>query len=222
VLSTSRAAVASVILVSVSVLVACTSGDDGAEPTDSAAPVVQLGAPGETSRVLTDSEVGALESPTYTDADVAFVHGMIAHHEQALAMTALVAEHTERDDLPRLAERMDTSQVDEIAQMERWLEERGEGLPEGEGHAAHAGEMPGMLTEPELAALSAARGADFDRLFLESMIRHHEGAVVMVETLLTQGLGGQESQIFQMAQHMDSDQRVEIARMKTLLAELDS
>jgi uncharacterized protein (DUF305 family) len=73
-----------------------------------------------------------------------------------------------------------------------------------------------------LAALGAADGGAFDMLFLESMIRHHEGAVVMVETLLTQGLGGQEPEVFQMAQHMDSDQRVEIARMKSMLAELES
>ena len=83
------------------------------------------------------------------------------------------------------------------------------------------GLMPGILTEEELDALRAARGARFDRLFLESMIRHHQGAVIMIETLLTRGEGGQEPQVFQMAQNMDADQRVEISRMTTLLAELD-
>jgi uncharacterized protein (DUF305 family) len=77
-----------------------------------------------------------------------------------------------------------------------------------------------MLTEEELDQLEAADGTAFDRLFLQYMIRHHEGAVLMVEQLLTEGGGGHESQVFQLAQHIDSDQRVEIARMKTLLAEL--
>jgi uncharacterized protein (DUF305 family) len=215
-LSTSRPVVVAVCL---SVVAACASDAD-TQPAASSAPVVQLGAPGETGRVLTDAEVATLDAPEYTDADVAFVHGMIAHHQQALAMTALVDDRAALDDLRLLAERMDVSQVDEIGQMERWLEARGEGLVAGEAHADHAGSMPGMLTDAELAALRAARGAAFDRLFLESMIRHHEGAVVMVETLLTQGLGGQEPEVFQLAQHMDSDQRIEIARMKTMLAEL--
>ena len=80
--------------------------------------------------------------------------------------------------------------------------------------------MPGMATEDELAALAAARGREFDVLFLQLMIRHHEGAVVMVEQLLTAGVGGQEPQVFQLAQHIDADQRVEISRMKALLVEL--
>ena len=80
--------------------------------------------------------------------------------------------------------------------------------------------MPGMLTAEQLAQLEASRGADFDALFLQYMIAHHEGAVAMVERLLTEGFGGQEPQVFQLAQHVESDQQVEIARMKRLLAEL--
>ncbi len=80
--------------------------------------------------------------------------------------------------------------------------------------------MPGMLTAAELDQLSAARGRRFDRLFLQYMIRHHEGAVLMVEQLLTSGSGGQESQVFQLAQHIASDQRVEIARMRRMLLSL--
>jgi uncharacterized protein (DUF305 family) len=77
-----------------------------------------------------------------------------------------------------------------------------------------------MLTPQELAELEAARGTDFDRLFLQYMIRHHEGAVAMVEELLTEGRGGQESEVFQLAQHVAMDQQVEISRMKQLLTEL--
>jgi uncharacterized protein (DUF305 family) len=97
-----------------------------------------------------------------------------------------------------------------------WLEQRGEHVE----HAGHGDLMPGMLTDDELARLEAASGRRFDRLFLQSMIRHHEGAVTMVEQLLTGGQGGQESQLFQLAQHVEVDQQVEIARMKQLLTEV--
>jgi uncharacterized protein (DUF305 family) len=194
----------------------CTSDDDAAEGT---APVVQLGAPGETSRVLTSDEIADLSVPGYTDADVAFVHGMIAHHEQALEMTAMVEDRAARDDLPLLAERIDVSQHDEIAQLDAWLEQHGESDSDD---VEHGDLMPGMLNDDELAQLEATSGRRFDRLFLQYMIRHHEGAVTMVEQLLTGGQGGQESQVFQLAQHMEMDQQVEIARMKQVLTELAS
>jgi uncharacterized protein (DUF305 family) len=207
------------LFVAVALMAGCSSDDDGtAEDT---APVVQLGGPGETNRVLTEEEAGELSGPAYTEADVAFVHGMIAHHEQALAMTALVEARAERDDLDLLAERMDVSQRDEIAQLETWLSDRDEeATVDGSVHVAHDELMPGMLTTEEFAQLEAARGGEFDRLFLQYMIRHHEGAVAMVEQLLTGGDGGQESQMFQLAQHVGMDQQVEIARMKQVLAEL--
>jgi uncharacterized protein (DUF305 family) len=78
-----------------------------------------------------------------------------------------------------------------------------------------------MATPEQMDRLAAARGRDFDRLFLQLMIRHHEGAIVMVETLLASGEGGQESEVFQLASHIASDQAVEIAAMKRQLLELD-
>ncbi len=198
----------------------CTSDSPPEDEKDDR--VVQLGAPGESNTELSEEELEALGSPGHTDADVAFVQGMIPHHQQALEMTAMVDERTAHEGLPLMAERMEISQTDEIAQMEAWLEERDEDLPaaHGDHEGGHAALMPGMLTEDELAQLEAADGVEFDRLFLQYMIRHHEGAVLMVEGLLTEGGGGQESEVFQLAQHIDSDQRVEIARMRTLLAEL--
>jgi uncharacterized protein (DUF305 family) len=77
-----------------------------------------------------------------------------------------------------------------------------------------------MLTADDLARLEAASGRAFDELFLQYMIRHHEGALVMVAELLSGEEGGQASDVFQLAQHIDSDQNVEIARMKGLLAEI--
>jgi uncharacterized protein (DUF305 family) len=196
----------------------CSSDED--EPD--APPVVQLGPPGETGTPLSEDEIAELEETSYTEADVAFVQNMIPHHAQALVMTDLVTDRTGRDDLPLLAERMDVSQRDEIALMERWLEERGEEVPDASaGHDHGDGElMPGMLTEDDLARLEAASGRAFDELFLQYMIRHHEGALVMVAELLSGGEGGQASDVFQLAQHIDSDQSIEIARMKSLLAEI--
>jgi uncharacterized protein (DUF305 family) len=137
-------------------------------------------------------------------------------------MTDLVADRTGRGDLPQLAERMDVPQRDEITQMEQWLEDRGEDVPDASaGH--HHGDselMPCMLTDDDLVRLEAASGRAFDELFLQYMIRHHEGAVMMVAELLSSDDGGQESDVFRLAQHIDSDQNVEIARMKSLLAEI--
>jgi uncharacterized protein (DUF305 family) len=199
------------------VVAGCSSDDEPDAP-----PVVQLGPPGETGTPLTEDEIAELDDARYTEADVAFVQGMIPHHAQALVMTDLVVDRTGRDDLPLLAERMDVSQRDEIALMERWLEERGEDVPDASaGHDHGDGElMPGMLTDDDLARLEAASGREFDELFLQYMIRHHEGALMMVAELLSGDEGGQESDVFQLAQHIDSDQSVEIARMKSLLAEI--
>jgi len=198
-------------------LAACTSDPD---ESGGDAPVVQLGGPSESSRTLSDDEAADITAPGYTDADVAFVQGMIPHHRQALEMTAMVEQRTDSRDIRALSERMDVGQTDEVAQLENWLTERGEDVPGAHGQhgAGHDELMPGMLTADELAQLRSARGKRFETLFLQYMIRHHEGAVLMVEQLLGGGQGGQESQVFQLAQHMDSDQRVEISRMKSLLA----
>ncbi|HEX5919401.1 MAG TPA: DUF305 domain-containing protein [Nocardioides sp.] len=199
-------------------LAGCTSE---AEPEEAAAPVVQLGAPGESNTTLSPEEAESVDGPAYTEADVAFVQGMIPHHQQALEMTALVGDRADDPDLTAIAERIEVSQVAEIDQLEGWLTARGEsvsGMHAGHGDGEHG--MPGMLTPQEMARLERASGSRFDRLFLLGMIRHHEGAVGMVESLLTEGEGGQESEVFQLAGHIGSDQQVEIAAMKRKLAEL--
>ena len=192
-----------------------------AEPEDDAAPVVQLGAPGESNTTLSPEEAESIDDPAYTAADVAFVQGMIPHHQQALEMTALVGDRADDPDLRTIAERIEVSQVAEIEQLEGWLTARGEsvsGMHAGHGDGEHG--MPGMLTPQEMTRLERASGRRFDQLFLLGMIRHHEGAVLMVESLLTEGEGGQESEVFQLAGHIGSDQQVEIAAMKRKLAEL--
>jgi uncharacterized protein (DUF305 family) len=216
---------------------ACTSDDAGPSPRAKAsdsAPVVQLGAPGEPNTTLSPEEAEDLadQVPRHTKADVAFVKGMLHHHMQAVEMTALVPTRAHGEDLRALAERIEVTQQVEIEQLEAWLAARQEEAPGGhEGHGSHGSQegaghgfghgsepMPGMLTRRQLADLAAARGKEFDRLFLASMIHHHQGAVVMVETLLSEGAGGQEPQVFHLAQGIAADQQVEISRMKSMLS----
>lgn len=180
---------------------------------------VQPGAPGEPTRVLEDESLDEAELPAYTEADVRFMRGMIRHHVQALEMTRLLRERTDREDLRRLALRIDISQKDEIALMERWLEQRDEDVPgsDSESVAADAPLMPGMLTERQMDELAAARGPAFDRLFLESMIRHHEGALRMVEELFRTPGAGQIPSVNHFASEVQADQQMEIRRMRTLL-----
>lgn len=199
-------------------LTACTADDDATPlPT---APVVQLGAPGQPNRTLSPEDAAALESPGHVEQDVEFVRNMLHHHSQAIQMTGYVDDRTDDEDVRLLAERMEVSQTDEIRQLERWLQERGEPARDpDEAHDGHdAASMPGLLTDEELAQLEATRGDEFDVLFLQFMIKHHEGAIQMVNDLYASG-GGQEPDVDAFARHVDSDQRIEIARMTSMLAQ---
>jgi len=183
---------------------------------------IQPGAPGTPSQVISGRPADATSAPKHTAADVTFMTGMIAHHQQALVMTALVADRTTSRDLRLLALRIELSQTDEINLMKSWLRDRREPVPgEGQhsGHTMHEGHlMPGMLTPEQIVTLQAARGTEFDRRFLEFMIQHHEGAITMVADLFSSPGGGQGSEIFGFASDVDSDQQMEIARMRRLLA----
>ena len=181
--------------------------------------VVQPGAPGQAGRTLSEEDVAQISPPKFTAADTLFIQGMIPHHEQALAMTALVSGRTDNPDLALLAKRIDVSQHDEIALMQRWLDERK--VPTTGPNAGHAGHelMPGMLTEAQFAQLRKARDAEFDRLFLTFMVRHHEGAIKMVKDLYESG-GGLEPATDQLAREFNADQSIEIQRMQELLAKM--
>jgi uncharacterized protein (DUF305 family) len=187
----------------------------------SAAPIVLPSAPGQPSTVTSSAERAAdLSRVRHTDADVRFMQAMMGHHAQALDMTALLRTRTARSDMRLLADRIDASQADEMEFMRSWLDTRGGGPPPGE-HAHHGGAMmPGMLTADEMARLAAASGPAFDRLFLESMIKHHEGALTMVRELFATAGAGQESEIFAFASDVDADQRIEIRRMSAMLLEM--
>jgi uncharacterized protein (DUF305 family) len=183
-----------------------------------AVPIVQPGPPGEPARVITAGEAVALPAVTHTEADVRFMQGMLSHHAQALEMTALVPSRSASEGLRLLARRIEASQADEIDFMRQWLERRGQRVPDLHAHhAPGAALMPGMLTPGEMAALAAASGAEFDRLFLEGMIKHHEGALVMVEQLFAAPGAGQEAEIYAFSAEVNADQRIEIERMRGML-----
>jgi len=180
--------------------------------------IVQPGAPGESSRVITASAAADLSHVSYTPADVRFMQGMIAHHAQAVDMVDLIEARTARDEIRMLGRRIAASQVDEITMMQDWLKSRSQPAPETHTHEGHVTAlMPGMLTGEEMARLAASRGADFDRLFLEGMIKHHGGALTMVEQLFSTPGAGQEVEVFTFASDVDADQRIEIDRMAAML-----
>lgn len=154
----------------------------------------------------------AVVQPAARMDDVAFMQGMIAHHAQALDMTRLVADRTAREDMKLLAERMAVSQRDEIRRMRAWLD--GKVSAESASHTHQT--MPGMLTAAELARLEVAKGTQFDSLFLELMIRHHEGALTMVRQLFDTPEAARDPLVYMFATDIDADQRAEIARMRNL------
>src|ERR1700682_5620433 len=183
--------------------------------------------------LIAAATASAQTTPHYTAADVRFMQGMIGHHSQALTMTALIPARTSRQDIRSLGQRIEVSQRDEIAMMRQWLKARHQHVPASDApHDSHVVSghsmnmpgmampdtlMPGMLTGEQLAELANENGDDFDKLFLRDMIRHHEGALVMVASLLGTTGSGQEAEVFRFASEVDSDQRAEIARMTALL-----
>ncbi len=210
------------LIVTITAATACASAPSPSAQTPATSPsdtprIVQPGAPGQPTRVITAEELAQVAGLAYTEVDVHFMQSMVPHHAQALEMTELVRRHAKSSSVRRLALRMEISQRDEIDLIEGWLKGHGEAVrlqPEAGGAMSL---MPGMLTPEQMQRLASARGDDFDRLFLELMIQHHQGAIVMVQDLFKSSGAAQESTIFQFASNVDSDQAMEIARMRRLL-----
>lgn len=162
----------------------------------------------------------------HSAADVKFMSGMIPHHAQAVLIGGWAATRATRADIRILAERIVVGQKDEIALMQTWLADRGEPVPAADAThmtmvhngVEHAMLMPGMLTDAELAQLKSATGAEFDRLFLTFMIKHHEGAITMVDELFASYGAAQEETVFRFASDVYADQTTEIDRMQKMLA----
>ena len=185
--------------------------------------IIQPGAPGEMAQAFDTAELEAIGGLSHSEADVRFMREMIPHHGQALDMTALVPTRATTNEFRSMALRMQISQRDEIRLMERWLTEREEDIPPPNAHrmmmAGDMALMPGMLNAGQMEQLASATGQEFERLFLEFMIMHHEGALTMVQTLFNSSGAGQESLIFKFATDVDADQTIEILRMRRMLEE---
>ncbi len=203
---------------------------DHQAPPAPAAQGVQPGAPGHDSAVLTNATIPVRP---HTAADTTFMQGMIHHHAQAVEMVGLLEKNTDTPAMKLLGQRISISQTDEMKMMKNWLTERHEVVPEEHpdhhmtmpmagmpGMSMPMETMPGMLSEAQMAALAKAKGKAFDKLFLEGMIQHHGGALVMVQDLFAAPGAGQDSVVFDFASHVDADQRMEITRMRKMLEEM--
>lgn len=161
----------------------------------------------------------------FAPADVEFMQGMIPHHAQAVIMARWAVTHGARADVRILCERIAVAQGDEIRLMRNWLAERKQDVPDSMstkhvmkmGGMTHEMLMPGMLSDEQMAALDAARGSQFDRLFLVGMIGHHEGAIAMVRELFSHGDAGHDDTVFKFATDVEADQSAELHKMRLML-----
>ena len=164
----------------------------------------------------------------WTAEDAEFMSTMIHHHAQAIVMAKWVPTHNADAAIHRLAGRIITAQTDEINLMSTWLKDRNQPVPAPNpaGHTMQMGGMqhtmlmPGMLTDAQMKELDAARGTEFDRLFLTYMIMHHRGAVTMVDGLHAKRTNAQDETVFKFSADVHTDQSTEVARMVTMMLEM--
>nr|WP_281390655.1 DUF305 domain-containing protein [Sphaerisporangium rubeum] len=157
-----------------------------------------------------DEAVTAVPSPTANAADVRFFQDMVVHHRQALDMSAAAPTRASSDEVRRLAARIADVQGPEINAMIRWLRQQGQRVPDH--HAAHDG-MPGMATPEQMARLRAARGPEFDRLYISLMTAHHMGAITMAAGELEKG---SHTVPLELASDISVSQAAEINRMRRI------
>ena len=157
--------------------------------------------------VLTGCANGAENSDgAFSSQDIMFAEMMIPHHEQAIEMSELAFANTTNPDVLALAEQISGAQEPEIELMKSWP-----GV-NSMGHAGHT--MAGMLDEKEMEMLRNSTGADFDRLFLEGMIKHHEGAIEMAEMIIDSA----NPEVAELGSSITASQKAEIKEMKALLS----
>ena len=187
-------------------------------------PILQPGAPGNATREIDAETAVAIANSSYTVADVDFMQDMIIHHHQALLMAILAAPSTNNQAILDLAGRIDVSQADEISFMQDWLGEREEQVPDPTAeHSEHTHHnMMGMATPEQMTQLAESKSTDFDRLFLQLMITHHDGAIKMVKELREQPGSTYDPLLNEFASDVTNDQAVEIERMNALLIGLSS
>ena len=165
----------------------------------------------------------AANGDRFNDADVAFASDMIQHHAQALAMVDMTMGRRLDPDVQQLAEDIREAQGPEIEQMTDWLTDWDQPIPEtlrdhsnahGEGGMEMDPDMPGMMSAEEMSDLEAAQGDEFQQMWLEMMIEHHEGAIEMAQTERSDGEFGRAVEL---AEQIESAQQDEISTMQNLL-----
>jgi uncharacterized protein (DUF305 family) len=190
-------------------------------PSIAMAPGVGVVGAGSAAAIAAADRAAAQFAP----ADVEFMQGMIPHHAQAVIMSKWAASHGARADVQVLCRRIDIAQTDEIRLMRNWLAERHQEVPDSLSTKhmmkmdgmTHEMLMPGMLTDEQMKALDAARGSEFDRLFLTGMIGHHKGAIAMVRELFSHGDAGHDDTVFKFASDVEADQTAELHKMELML-----
>lgn len=175
-----------------------------------------------TTAVETSAAAARHTNEQHNDADVTFAQAMIPHHAQALSIADVALLKAESADVRALAEQIQAAQVPEIETMTTWLTNWGAEVPatsrdhgaEHGGASGMSGDMPGMMTDEEMAQLEGSSGAAFDRMFLEMMIRHHHGTIEMAAT---EQADGQNADAVSLAQEIEAGQAQEVTEMQTLL-----
>lgn len=208
------------------VLSACGPDEEPEEVSKPSSVVVQPGKPGEAAQTIApeDYEGAPNAEAPFSKADAEFLTDMIWHHGQAIDMSVLAPERAESEQIKTFATRIDVVQGSEIKLMSDWLEENDYPVPvtaesgDGSGPRApehgHDADMPGMLSEAEMAEMEDASGAEFDRLYLEGMIKHHEGALAMCKDVAA---AGSEERVLELANNIAADQMAEIDRLDQML-----
>lgn len=180
--------------------------------------IVQPGIPGAASKIIDAETAIDIADTSYTRDDIIFLQQMIPHHEQAILLSSLVPDRTNSEKIIDLAQRIVSSQKDEILFMQDWLISR-----EESAHYEmldHHMKMMGMATKKEIEDLSMLKGVNFDERFLRLMIAHHHGAIKMVETLKNQPGSAFDQILNDFVSDLDNDQSIEIERMNSLLSNL--
>jgi len=189
----------------------------GCKPGKDQAPAQTAGSePAAHSMAMAPVKIPA--GAVFTEADVRFMQGMIAHHAQAIYMSRLAAGHGANPHLLKFAQKIDQSQIVEIRLMQGWLRANGQEAPDTSSW--HSMQMPGMLTADQLKQLDGAKGPEFDRQFLTLMIQHHNGALKMVSDLFASPQAGQDVDVSVFANDVQSVQTAEIGTMQQMLGNL--
>jgi uncharacterized protein (DUF305 family) len=197
-------------------LTACGGADEPAATgtPNNPAPAASTAAPSAASAAATAG------SGAFNDADVTLVTGMIPHHQQAVQMSELAETRAANAQVKAVAVKVKAAQGPEITQMTQMLKTWGKPVPTadthgGGGHGSKS--MPGMMSDTDMKRLKAASGAAFDKMFLDMMIDHHEGAVEMAKQ---QQQAGADPQVKALADTIVTTQNAEITQMKQLLSQL--